>query len=129
MVAPSTNFGLTHLVVGAVLDAEVDVVEALGFWHPALGLDLPRVAQVDHGADAEPQEPLPVGALELAERVGAVEGLPRHGATVGSAVAAQVAEVVQTLELDMPLHRLSPSCLGIVRDRPPVPGCSVRCSR
>lgn len=100
--------GQRCLVVRAVLDAEVAVGQGGVVRDPASGLDLPRVAQVDHRADAQCEEAGPVlGALgELAEGVRAVEAAGADTAAVRRPVAAQVAEVVQGVEAYVSVHAL-----------------------
>jgi hypothetical protein len=89
-----------RLVVGAVFDAEVLVGEGVVVGDSAPFLDLPGMPQVDHRADAEGEEAVPVGAAgrESAEGVGAEQPSRADPVAGRGAVSAQVAEVVQRLE-------------------------------
>ncbi|EGJ79152.1 putative oxidoreductase [Streptomyces sp. Tu6071] len=96
------------LVPGAVLDAEVMEGESLARGDAAGAGDLPAVAQVDDGADAERVEARAVGdgrgLVELGEVVGAVEHAAPRDVSPGGAVAAQVTEVVQAVEGEVSVH-------------------------
>lgn len=86
--------GEPGLVIGAVLDAEVDVGQAIGFRHSACRRYLPRITQVDHRSHAERQEAVPVLATELGKGVRPVQPAPPNSAAVAGRVAAQISEVV-----------------------------------
>ncbi|GAA3390772.1 hypothetical protein GCM10017752_20750 [Streptomyces roseoviridis] len=96
------------LVVRPVLDAQVVPAPRLGLGVAALGGDLPRIAQVDHGGHAQLQVGARVRAGELGEGVRTVEGRPPHAPAVGGPVAAQVTEVVEPSERYLSSHRPQP---------------------
>src|SRR5262249_46669925 len=85
-------------------------------------LDLERAPQVDHRTHAELHERLVVGLAEPVQRVRAEQPPPAHRATVEAGVSADVAEVVGSVETEIPGVRVgyhTPNLISIRGTRLP----------
>ena len=93
-------------IPGRVDDGQVVKRDRVGLEREATPLvDLVRPAEVDHRLQRDRPERLEVVGREPAEPVGPEQRSPAHRAAVTGRVAAEVAEVVHAVQLDVPGRR------------------------